>query len=436
MTSLLNRQRPPVFCPGCSHERVVRSLDDALQQLGIAGDELVIVTDIGCAGLFDTFFNSHAFHGLHGRALTYATGLKMARPELTVITIMGDGGLGIGGAHVLSSCRRNLDINLLILNNFNYGMTGGQCSATTPVEAITTSGFLNQLEPPLDICRIGVAAGAPWVCRSIAADRGLTARIKEAIAYRGFSLMDIWGVCPGRYSKRNKVSHRQLGQRMALLPDAKGRVADNERPEFGSHYRERAEQIEHPDPVIGIKSTFPSPVTDRCDILLLGAAGQRINTAGEILCLSAMSGGMYVTQKNDYPITVLRGHSVSELVFSSSPGGYTGIKKPHIVLALSAEGVARRENVFSMLDTDCLVIKAENLDIPENHSEVIEIDFKSLGIGSADWALASLKILAAKGFPITEEMLDTGLTSRFSGKQLNDTKSLLSLWQSIDIMKV
>ena len=118
MTSLLNTDRPPVFCPGCSHDRVVHALDGCLQELGISANRVCIVTDIGCSGLFDTFFNTHALHGLHGRALTYATGLKLACPSLTVITIMGDGGLGIGGAHVLSSCRRNLDINLLVLNNF------------------------------------------------------------------------------------------------------------------------------------------------------------------------------------------------------------------------------------------------------------------------------------------------------------------------------
>jgi len=132
MSSLLNRQRPPIFCPGCSHEKVVSALDNALQRLDLQGNQVVIVTDIGCSGLFDTFFHTHALHGLHGRALTYATGLKMACPELHVIVIMGDGGLGIGGAHVISSSRRNLDLTLLVLNNFNYGMTGGQCSLTTP----------------------------------------------------------------------------------------------------------------------------------------------------------------------------------------------------------------------------------------------------------------------------------------------------------------
>ena len=133
MTSLINRERPPAFCPDVPHERVVNALDKAFDKMALKGNEIALVSDIGCSGLFDTYFNTHAFHGLHGRALTYATGLKLARPDLNVIVTMGDGGLGIGGAHVLSACRRNLDLTLLILNNFNYGMTGGQFSATTPV---------------------------------------------------------------------------------------------------------------------------------------------------------------------------------------------------------------------------------------------------------------------------------------------------------------
>ena len=113
MPSLLNKKRPPAFCPGCSHEIVTRVLDKALQKMNLNGNQVVIVSDIGCSGLFDTFFSTHAFHGLHGRALTYATGIKLARPDLRVIVTMGDGGLGIGGAHLLSTCRRNIDITLL-----------------------------------------------------------------------------------------------------------------------------------------------------------------------------------------------------------------------------------------------------------------------------------------------------------------------------------
>ena len=101
MDSLLNNSRPPVFCPGCSHERITHSLDKAFQNMGLAGHEIAIVSDIGCSGLFDTFFNTHALHGLHGRALTYAAGLKLGRPDLNVVVTMGDGGQGIGGAHLL-----------------------------------------------------------------------------------------------------------------------------------------------------------------------------------------------------------------------------------------------------------------------------------------------------------------------------------------------
>ncbi|HCY84056.1 MAG TPA: 2-oxoglutarate synthase, partial [Desulfobacteraceae bacterium] len=128
MTSFLNKNRPPVFCPGCTHDRITKGLDKTMVDLGFRADNTVIVTDIGCSGLFDTFFNVHALHGVHGRALTYAAGLKLADPSLNVIVTMGDGGLGIGGAHVLAACRKNLDLTLIILNNFNFGMTGGQYS--------------------------------------------------------------------------------------------------------------------------------------------------------------------------------------------------------------------------------------------------------------------------------------------------------------------
>ncbi len=134
--TLLNHERPPVFCPGCSHETALKVLDRTFVRMGLAANEICMVSDIGCSGLFDTFFNTHAFHGVHGRALTYAAGMKLARPELNVVVTMGDGGLGIGGAHVLAACRRNLDLTLLVLNNFNFGMTGGQCSATSPNDAV------------------------------------------------------------------------------------------------------------------------------------------------------------------------------------------------------------------------------------------------------------------------------------------------------------
>lgn len=426
MSSLLNRDRPPVFCPGCSHDLVVRALDRALVALEKQGTDVAVVTDIGCSGLFDTFFNSHAMHGLHGRALTYATGLKTARPELTVITIMGDGGMGIGGAHFLSSCRRNLDITLLVLNNFNYGMTGGQCSVTTPPDASTASGFLNELEPSLDICRVASAAGSPWVNRVMATGKKLAEQIRDAVQYRGFSVMDIWGVCPGRYSKRNRVTLKGLEREMDALPSVSGPVQENERDEFTDFYRRRSAELSLPPGPVDIEPVFSSRFVGQKTVLLLGAAGQRVNTAGELLCLAAMSAGLHVSQKNDYPITVLRGHSISEVILSSSPVLYTGIGHPDVVFALAPEGVTRRKSIFRNLEPESLVIRAEGVEIPEHGGRTITVDFKKLRVPAVHWAMISLAVLAEEKSLITEEMLRTGLARRFGGKPLEEAESLLN----------
>ncbi|MBU1566904.1 MAG: 2-oxoacid:acceptor oxidoreductase family protein [Proteobacteria bacterium] len=420
MTSLLNRQRPPVFCPGCAHEVVVRGLDQTLQTLELSGNQVAIVSDIGCSGLFDTFFNTHAFHGLHGRALTYATGIKMARPELKVIVIMGDGGLGIGGAHVLSSCRRNLDITLLILNNFNYGMTGGQCSATTPTTGQTSSGFLNELEAPLDICRVAVAAGAPYVDRTMATGKALVDSLVQAIRYPGFSLIDIWGLCPGRYSKRNRISLAQMEEEIHNRGLAGGPVAVNEREEYSAHYHRLARSAPAASMPMVAAKICDAPIGARSDVLLLGSAGQFINTVGEILCLAGMSGGLHVSQKNDYPITVLRGHSIAEVVLDREPIDYTGIGSPAVVLCVAAEGVARRKKMFSTLPEEALVVKDSKLSLPETRAKVIDIDFSEMKIRASEQALAALAVVAREGILLNYEMLAAGLSLRYKGKMFEE----------------
>lgn len=424
MSSLLNGARPPVFCPGCGHEAVVKSLDQALQVMKLSGNQVAIVSDIGCSGLFDTFFNTHAFHGLHGRALTYATGIKMARPDLKVIVVMGDGGLGIGGAHVLSSCRRNLDLTLLVLNNFNYGMTGGQCSATTPATGRTSSGFLNELEAPLDICRVAVAAGAPYVDRTLATGKELVDRLASALRYPGFSLIDIWGLCPGRYTKKNRVSLAQMAEDINNSGVTAGPVAANGREEYAAHYRRLASGAPagHEPPRVAV--VCDAPTRQRCDVLLLGAAGQYINTVGEILCLAGMSGGLHVSQKNDYPITVLRGHSIAEVVLDRRPIDYTGIGSPAVVLCVAAEGVARRRNVFSTLGEDAVVVKDSTMTLPETRARVVDIDFSGLNIRSSERALAALAMLAGEGALLTGEMLAAGITHRYQGKMRDEALAL------------
>jgi pyruvate/2-oxoacid:ferredoxin oxidoreductase beta subunit/Pyruvate/2-oxoacid:ferredoxin oxidoreductase gamma subunit len=426
MSRLINTGRPPVFCPGCSHDRVVHALDKALEKMDLPGSQVVIVSDIGCSGLFDTFFNTHAFHGLHGRALTYATGLKMARPDLKVIVTMGDGGLGIGGAHVLSTCRRNIDLTLLILNNFNYGMTGGQCSSTTPREAVVGSGFLNRLEKPVDICRVAAAAGAPYVSRLSTYDKALADEMAAAIEYEGFAVMDMWGLCPGRYTKRNKITTKSIHAELAGLPAYKGALAENQREEYGRGYREVAGQLPTASRPARIEKQFTPPADGRQEVLILGSAGQRIVTAGEIFCLAGMTGGWHATLKNDYPITVLRGHSVSEMVLCPGPVGYTGIERPRVVIALADEGVGRRKKMLTQLDEKTLIIKAAGVTLPSTAATIKEVDFKAHKIKSPDWALAGLALLAAAGRVITTDMLKAALAVRFKAAILETALELVN----------
>lgn len=417
MDSLLNSKRPPVFCPGCSHEQVLHALDKALMGMGISAKDVVIVSDIGCSGLFDTFFNTHAFHGLHGRALTYATGIKMARPDLKVIVTMGDGGLGIGGAHVLSSCRRNIDLTLLVLNNFNYGMTGGQCSTTTPQDAQVGSGFLNKLEKPLDICQVAAAAGAAYVARTSTYDKELVDGLEEALTFDGFSLVDIWGICPGRYTRRNKITPKSIETDLAKLPDLGDYEMRNAREEYGRAYRQEAAKLSPASEPARIETSFISPQSGRREVVVLGSAGQRIITAGELLCLAGASAGCHAAQKSDYPITVMRGHSVTEIILSDTEIEYTGITDPSVVIALAPEGVNRREKMLTTLSPETLVIKASGIELPSCQASIAEVDFKAEKIKSQDWALVALAVLAQQKKVLTMDMLKAALKLRFKTEQ-------------------
>ena len=155
--------------------------------------------------------------------------------------------------------------------------------------------------------------------------------------------MDIWGICPGRYLRSNKLTPKDIQAQMAVLPELQDFKKQNDRLEYGKAYRrDRPLKQRIPAGPLQIGKTTTSPQSGRNEIILLGSAGQRIQTAGEVLCLAGASAGCHVTQKNDYPVTVMRGHSVSEIILSDAEIDYTGVEHPALVVALAAEGVQRR----------------------------------------------------------------------------------------------
>ena len=200
-----NKKFPHVFCAGCGHGIVLGSLIRSVHALGLSKDEVVLVAGIGCSGRIAAYVDFHTVHTTHGRALTVATGIKMANPELTVITVMGDGdAFSIGGNHLIHSARRNIGITALVLNNFIYGMTGGQCSSTTPQGCVSQTSPYGQLEKSFDIVKLTAASGANGVARgSVFHARQLDKLIQEAVRRPGFNLVEALSPCYTQYGRKN-----------------------------------------------------------------------------------------------------------------------------------------------------------------------------------------------------------------------------------------
>ncbi|MEZ5727957.1 MAG: thiamine pyrophosphate-dependent enzyme [Burkholderiaceae bacterium] len=165
---LRQEMMPHFLCPGCGHGIALRALLWALDELAIDRDRLAVVSGIGCAGRLSAYIDASTFHVTHGRPLAFATGLALARPDLHVVVISGDGDcLAIGGNHLIHACRRNLKLTCLMLNNEIYGMTGGQVSPTTSETMLTTTTPLGNAEPSFDACALATAAGAGFVGREV-----------------------------------------------------------------------------------------------------------------------------------------------------------------------------------------------------------------------------------------------------------------------------
>lgn len=352
LASYRNERAYP-FCPGCGHGPVLDHLDRALVGLGIDPRRIVVVSDIGCSGLADQYFVASAFHGLHGRSLTYATGIKLARPDLEVIVIMGDGGAGIGGAHLVSAARRNIGLTLLVMNNLNFGMTGGQHSVTTPAGAFTSTTPDGNLERPLDICATVAVNGASYVYRGTSFDDDLSERIAEGVRTPGFAALDVWEPCPAYFVPRNKLSKRSLFDTLEKLGFATGVLTRRSLPEYASAYREAhaAERGLPALPARPVEPLFRSGLGRRFHLVIAGSAGGRVRSAARLVAEAAVLSGLWATQRDDYPITVRSGHSVSELVLAPEEIHDSGGRRADALLLLSDEGRAQAAGFLSRMGT-------------------------------------------------------------------------------------
>lgn len=225
---------PTIFCPGCGHGTVLNAFLRAVDDLDIF-ERLGLVSGIGCSSWTPVFVNTDVMHTLHGRALAFATGLKIANPKLDVVVFTGDGDcVGIGGNHLIHAARRNINITVLMLDNAIYGMTGGQVSPTTPTDAKSQTTPYGNPEPQFDTCAVVTSSGATHVARyTTARPRALIKGIKAAIEHDGFSFLHIISPCPtqaGRYiyGMTQPAEHLQMIRKHSITFSAAAKRSSEE----------------------------------------------------------------------------------------------------------------------------------------------------------------------------------------------------------------
>jgi len=255
---------PLFFCSGCGDGIVLKATLRAIDHIGLDKNKVMMVSGIGCSSRTSGYVDVNTLHTTHGRALTFATGIKMVRPDLHVIVVTGDGDCtAIGGNHFIHAARRNIDITVLLYNNWIYGMTGGQVSPATPTGACASTAQFGSIEPNFDIVRLAQGAGASFAAReTVARPVPLERLIEQAIRRKGFSLVEILTPCPTTYGRHNKAgdavdmveylrTHSYSQARYAALEEGEdkdkaivtGTFVDEERPEYTDEYRKLVDRV-------------------------------------------------------------------------------------------------------------------------------------------------------------------------------------------------
>lgn len=427
MNVLTAERREMCFCSGCSHTIVLKRLGEAVERLELPSEKVCLVTDIGCIGIADRYFGCHTFHGLHGRSVTYAEGIARTRPDLLVIVLMGDGGAGIGTAHLVHAARRDARIKVLVCNNFNFGMTGGQHSPTTPLGGISATTPDGSVDSPFDVCGTVAVNGAGYVARHSALDNNVADRIEDALRSPGFALLDLWELCTAYFVPANALKARGLEEYskrfrlpMGVIQDRSGSIAS-----ATDESTTRGEPGKMPGPPA--RAALPSSAQTlqwcgRAELCVAGSAGQRIRSAVGLLGEIAVAGGLHAAQYDDFPITVRKGHSISSLIIDASPIRYTGVDDPELVVFLSEDGLRRFGNP-ARLSQRCLVLTERSLELPAMKAGVRRFDAKTAGSASIGLTVLLAGVMA-RGW-ITFDQFQSALEARSGSRYYEENLRVL-----------
>ncbi len=200
---------PTLWCWGCGDGVILKALIRAIEKAGWNMDDVCVVSGIGCSGRFSSYINCNTVHTTHGRAIAYATGIKLANPTKHVICVTGDGdGLAIGGNHTIHGCRRNIDLTHIVINNFIYGLTNSQTSPTTPQGMWTVTAKKGNIDPTFDACNLAIASGASFVARECVTEpKKLEKILLKALEHKGYSFIDTFSNCHINLGRKNKMAN-------------------------------------------------------------------------------------------------------------------------------------------------------------------------------------------------------------------------------------
>jgi 2-oxoglutarate ferredoxin oxidoreductase subunit beta len=422
MDDLLRGERlPHIWCQGCGLGTALTSFISSLKWLereqGWDLDKVAVVSGIGCTGRIAGYVRLDSFHTTHGRAIPFATGLKIANPELKVIVLSGDGDIaGIGGNHFIHAARRNLGISVVCVNNFNYGMTGGQVGPTTPHEARAVTAQYGNYEYPFNLPYLAAASGASFVARwTVLHARQLDWTLRKALARPGFSFVEIIAPCSTAYSRWNpdgrgldpeklrrrglevmkhyqqvgrtehgmhpKDAHVNVDEKGVVTEIIEGEFLIEEKPDFEEAMAQRIEQAEKLWELEkkALESRVPLGIKERkvprTEIQLGGFGGQGIMSAGNIIGkAAAVYNKLESCFTQSYGPEARGGAAGSQVVISSSPIHHPHLTQPNSMIIMS-QG-AYDKYVQNLVHGGVLLIDNELVTLPEDHRE----DIRTLGI--------------------------------------------------------
>ena len=351
---------PTIWCSGCGHGIITQAAIRACNEMGWEKDDVYAVSGIGCSARTPAYMDFNSIQTTHGRAIVFATGMKAFRPEKHVFLMLGDGDCAsIGGNHFLHACKRNIDLTVVVLNNYIYGMTGGQVSPTTPQGGRSTTTVYGNIDEPLDICKLAIAAGATYVARSTAYHAAqIPALIKKGFENKGMSVIEVISPCPTGFGVRNGYSsitqmYDELRDKSVPVANAEkmtneelagkivvGVLRNEVREEYVERYYNMLKSIPQEGGLTDLTAgSYEADLMDspRYECRLSGSGGQGLVVAGIILSEAMIRQGKHVVHTQSYGVEARGGASRSEVVISDQGINYPKVTEPDMLLAMTQD---------------------------------------------------------------------------------------------------